>query len=505
LVIFVKIDSDLLECYEYEELKNHLEKGKIIKQLPHSKTLIDSYTYDLIFRLDYLTIFLYKKEAHLIADKMTDVYSGISINSDQLTNTSKLRDMLTLIEGIKTQVPPRRLVSKIDRDGVLTIDNYYGDDKTVLDFATIQYAGTKTNANVKELEVSKTALAQIVEIKNADLLTNLESLKWEDEIEYTRSVLKTFPDKLWTLKNLKHISIVSKKYLITPPEITLLSNLKTLTLVYNDRNEFPKDLAKLKNLTKLIIKNINLEKLPEDIGDLPNLQYLHVDLSSNFRDLPKAIWNLSKLTTLIINANITIPAEIANLKNLIRLEVTSYVPKEIDSLTKLKTLAITNVEELRVPNEITNLINLETLNLNNSDLRKNLPDKLGKLQKLITLDLSDTHLTELPKLSKLQKLKILNLEGTDLGELPDDIAELSSLEILNLKECENITKIPKKILKMPKLKEIKVDDKELLRGSRFYSTGARARAKTQDVEETTSDVEEEASDVEEGENEESED
>lgn len=86
----------------------------------------------------------------------------------------------------------------------------------------------------------------------------------------------------------------------------------------------------------------------------------------------------------------------------------------------------------KLPSEITELLNLRTLILSNLDL-VTLPDNIGKLENLDTLILNMNKLTmvnEVNKLKKLKNLKFLSIIGnrteqSDLDELKKSLPDLT--------------------------------------------------------------------------------
>ncbi|XVF70228.1 hypothetical protein PTKIN_Ptkin11bG0143700 [Pterospermum kingtungense] len=86
---------------------------------------------------------------------------------------------------------------------------------------------------------------------------------------------------------------------------------------------------------------------------------------------------------------------------------------------------------------------LKFLNLSNCTGLRNLPVKIGmsSLQKLILRGCSN--LKKFPEIDgEMECLVELYLEGTGIEELPSSIGHLSSLVLLNLKDCKNLANLP---------------------------------------------------------------
>ena len=81
-------------------------------------------------------------------------------------------------------------------------------------------------------------------------------------------------------------------------------------------------------------------------------------------------------------------------------------------------------------------------------------DRIAELTELEVLQLRNCGLKEIPAgIEKLQKLKLLILSDNHIASLPDRIAELSSLEYLYLENNE-VTEIPEALSKLPNLKAL---------------------------------------------------
>ncbi|KHG16365.1 TMV resistance N [Gossypium arboreum] len=101
----------------------------------------------------------------------------------------------------------------------------------------------------------------------------------------------------------------------------------------------------------------------------------------------------------------------------------------------------TNIKEL--PSSIGNLRRLELLNLRGCKSLRSFPTKIGmeSLEKLILSGCSN--LKRFPEIDgKMECLQELYLDGTGIKELPISIGNLSSLVLLNLKDCRNLVDLP---------------------------------------------------------------
>lgn len=91
-----------------------------------------------------------------------------------------------------------------------------------------------------------------------------------------------------------------------------------------------------------------------------------------------------------------------------------------------------------LPSSIENLKNLEVLNLSGLDSLSALPDRIGDLKKLESLDLSYSGIESFPKsfnnLTSLNEMKLYSIPNLDLSTLPTVITDLTSLRVLQLNE-----------------------------------------------------------------------
>ncbi|KAF2319760.1 hypothetical protein GH714_018583 [Hevea brasiliensis] len=106
-------------------------------------------------------------------------------------------------------------------------------------------------------------------------------------------------------------------------------------------------------------------------------------------------------------------------------------------------LSLNDFLQIQIPEFIGSLSNLKYLNLSNANFKGIIPDQLGNLSHLVSLDLSRNgyflRANDLNWLHHLSSLKFLDLGGVDLSisvNWLDDINMLSSLIELNLSACK---------------------------------------------------------------------
>jgi len=134
--------------------------------------------------------------------------------------------------------------------------------------------------------------------------------------------------------------------------------------------------------------------------------------------------------------NGSIPPELGNLSNLIRLflqynQLSGNIPPQLGNLTNLQYLWLyRNQLSGSIPPQLGNLTNLEVLNLHNNQLTGSIPAELGSLTNLTQLFLLGNHLSGSipPQLGNLVDLRDLGLGHNFLsGDVPESFTQLVNL------------------------------------------------------------------------------
>ena len=158
--------------------------------------------------------------------------------------------------------------------------------------------------------------------------------------------------------------------------------------------------------------------------------------------LPDQLYSVNGLRTIWIRGHIfTIPSWIFKEKGLEILGLYGSfksVPEMLGDLKELSTLDLSFCQNLvSVPSSIGNLTKLTLLNLRECSSLVSLPESIGNLTNLTSLDLNSCHkLESLPQsFGNLSKLISLNLSRCGhFGSLPSSIANLTELRSLGLSE-----------------------------------------------------------------------
>ncbi|GAA0145640.1 scaffold/adaptor protein [Lithospermum erythrorhizon] len=133
-----------------------------------------------------------------------------------------------------------------------------------------------------------------------------------------------------------------------------------------------------------------------------------------------------------------------------------WLPDSIGKLSSLVSLDLSENKILFLPGTIGGLSSLQKLDLSGNKLSE-LPESVGDLLNLVTLDLSGNQLRFLPPtVASLVRLQELNLSSNNLHVLPNAIGSLVSLKKLDV-ETNELEEIPHMIGQCSSLQELRVD------------------------------------------------
>ncbi|PRQ47175.1 putative leucine-rich repeat domain, L domain-containing protein [Rosa chinensis] len=144
-----------------------------------------------------------------------------------------------------------------------------------------------------------------------------------------------------------------------------------------------------------------------------------------------------------------------NLRNKLNDQI-EWLPDSIGKLSSLLTLDLSENRLLVLPSTIGGLSTLTKLDLHSNRLTE-LPDTFGDLLSLVHLDLRANNLASLPAtFGRLVRLEELDLSSNRLSLLPDSIGSLASLKSFNV-ETNEIDEIPHSIGHCTNLRELHAD------------------------------------------------
>ncbi|CAL5188287.1 unnamed protein product [Lathyrus oleraceus] len=133
-----------------------------------------------------------------------------------------------------------------------------------------------------------------------------------------------------------------------------------------------------------------------------------------------------------------------------------WLPDSIGKLSSLVTLDLSENRIVAIPSTIGGLSSLTKLDLHSNRITE-IPDSVGNLLSLVYLNLRGNQLTTLPaSLSRLICLEELDLSSNLISVLPDTIGSLVNLKVLNV-ETNDIEEIPHSIGNCSSLRELQAD------------------------------------------------
>ncbi|MCP4439331.1 MAG: hypothetical protein GY810_10365, partial [Aureispira sp.] len=170
----------------------------------------------------------------------------------------------------------------------------------------------------------------------------------------------------------------------------------------------PASIGNLRKLTNLNLREIQIADFPESIGQLQNLIELNIDWLA-VRSMPKTVAQLRYIKTLDFSGAFYQEEEE---EQVLTLGWLGY-------WTQIITLDLSDNNIKEIPTSIGDLVNLKKLNLGRNPIEQ-LPESIGNLQSLISLDATNTALKELPQsFVQLKNLKSCFLKGLSISNIEE--------------------------------------------------------------------------------------
>ncbi|XP_018512326.1 probable LRR receptor-like serine/threonine-protein kinase At1g56140 isoform X2 [Brassica rapa] len=217
---------------------------------------------------------------------------------------------------------------------------------------------------------------------------------------YSRDVVGTIPDELWTLEHLTNLNL-GQNLLTGPlsPAIGNLIRMEWMTFGINALSgPVPKEIGLLTNLKMLSIGSNNFSgSMPAEIGSCTKLQQIYIDSSGLSGEIPLSFANLVELQRVwMMDLEVTgrIPEFIGNWTKLIVLRIVGTglsgpIPSSFSNLTSLTELRLGDISNGSSSLEfIKDMKNLSILVLRNSNLTGEIPSDIGEYSSLREVDLS---------------------------------------------------------------------------------------------------------------------
>ncbi|RID62412.1 hypothetical protein BRARA_E01488 [Brassica rapa] len=268
-----------------------------------------------------------------------------------------------------------------------------------------------------------------------------------------------FPPEFGNLTRLLEIDL-SRNYLNGTIPMTLSRTPLEILSVTGNRlsGPIPPQLGDVTTLTNLNLEsNLLSGPIPSSLGSLTSLKSLLLSANNFTGQLPQPLINLKNLTNFRIDGNSLsgkIPEFIGNWTQLDRLDLqgtsmSGPIPASISNLRNLTELRITDLNgpAFDFP-DLRNLINIKRLVLRNCFIRGRIPDYIGSMTELKTLDLSSNLLTgPIPDTFRDLDYNFMFLSNNSLsGQLPQFI--IDSKDSVDL-SYNNFTQAPSLSCSMP--------------------------------------------------------
>ncbi|KAI3962675.1 hypothetical protein MKW92_006104 [Papaver armeniacum] len=228
-----------------------------------------------------------------------------------------------------------------------------------------------------------------------------------------------------------------------PNELKLAQHLSFLQLNNNHLDGTPLTLiSELYRLEFLNLANNNFEgSIPPALGLLQDLRFLSLRSNKFNRSIPEEIIHLQNLQLLDLSLNNFSGHIPKNLENLIGLRDNSYVSPENHGDVQLDVAIKGIMIEMKKLYDYSSVIDLSSNNLDG-----NIPEEIGLLKLLFSLNLSHNLFTgDIPEsIADLSGLQSLDLSSNKLsGHIPQALTTIDSLAVINLSSNNLSGRIPR--------------------------------------------------------------
>ncbi|KAK4255941.1 hypothetical protein QN277_008866 [Acacia crassicarpa] len=228
---------------------------------------------------------------------------------------------------------------------------------------------------------------------------------------------------------------------VLPSEFGNLTQLQVLDLTRNYLNgSIPKSFAKLSLVVISLLANRLSGPIPKEIGNIPTLEELVLEDNHFEGSLPSSLGKLKHLRRLLLSSN----------------NFSGTVPESFGNLKKLKDFRLDgNTVSGKLPSFIGNWTNLDRLDLQGTSMEGPIPPTIALLTNLTQLRISDLNgktTTRFPDLKNLKSLKQLVLRNCSIiGSIPNYIGQMKELVTLDLSFNKLTGGIPDEIDDLKKL------------------------------------------------------
>ncbi|KAF5806335.1 putative P-loop containing nucleoside triphosphate hydrolase, leucine-rich repeat domain superfamily [Helianthus annuus] len=300
---------------------------------------------------------------------------------------------------------------------------------------------------------TKMTKLKFVRISNVHFPKRLKYLSNDLRIlEWYGCSLKSFPS-MFEPKHIYELEMCSSQLKTLWKKDLVLPNLRSINLSFSKNLTKIPDLTSASNLVKLNLEGCtNLTRLHASVLLLKRLRYLNLKGCTCLKSLGRRSMEMEDLEALLLSGCSKleyIPEFGKNMKRLEHLYVDGTrikkLPENMDGLCDLRNLDASGTFVKELPSSIYRLKKLRLLHVN----RCRLTFKTGcflnsTLSSLKELDLSNCNLSVVPDgVGLLCQLITLDLSGNEFVSLPTSVSLLSKLRMLCLNNCKRLQSLPK--------------------------------------------------------------
>ena len=280
------------------------------------------------------------------------------------------------------------------------------------------------------------------------LMYNLTVLRLQDNCLYQ------LPNEMEALTGLMDLDLEGNRLETCSSVLSSLTSLTFLNMSRNDISECPLPISALTLLMELYLDHNRINALPNRIGRCARLIVL--SLSHNqLAKLPSTVKDLSCVTHINLAHNMfsIIPADLGLLASLDVLdlngnELESPPPQIVEMGTWAVSRYLVKINQMFV----TGHVNLDACKLTT------IPIDVLSYDAVHTLIITNNFLKKLPEgIGRLRHLKSLDVAFNSIEELPAAIGECISLEEINITRNTSLTKLPIELCKLINLKFLELD------------------------------------------------
>jgi Leucine-rich repeat (LRR) protein len=299
------------------------------------------------------------------------------------------------------------------------------------------------------LENKKTSLRTVDEKLNLWLGNSRN----EDRLKAYNEILRFLDDPFSEKLDLSDCKLDDLPDVFGDEEV--MGRLQDLNLSRNYLKTLPDSINALRNLRALNLSNNKFSYLSNISENFPLLEELDISLN-HFRNLPGFVCHCQTLLKLNLNNNSLggLPTTFRNLTSLKKICLgdnrLSFFPKELTFLNSLEDLYLNGNKISVFPNFLFGeLPSLKRLNLSENQLIS-LPDSIGFFKELKVLSVGGNLLTSLPpSLKNLVNLEKLILFDNRFESFPEIFDSFEKMKELSLRKNETLTGIPNTIFNLP--------------------------------------------------------